>query len=126
MMRTKSFFLAGLALLAGALMPSCNKDNEKVKGTEEGNTYASVTLSLGEEAFRAESEDDFNKKGTWVGNDKIETVDVYLVDGTTVSSGQYTVGDFNPVGQGGTDQEMNLVPKKLSRQRQAQSSYMFW
>ncbi|WP_036885387.1 Mfa1 family fimbria major subunit [Porphyromonas gingivicanis] len=109
-MKMKSILVAGLALFLGA-MTSCNKGSEELNGkTEKGDTYASVTLSLGGDAFRTE-EDDFNKRDDqWEGNDAIKTVDVYLVDATTVSSGQYTLADFTIVKNAG--QETKLNPNK--------------
>lgn len=118
-MKMKSILVAGLALFLGA-MTSCNKGSEELNGkTEKGDTYASVTLSLGGDAFRAE-EDDFNKVGEWEGKDAIKTVDVYLVDATTVSSGQYTLGDFNVTPAAG--EETKLTPKKAIKTTAGQKS----
>lgn len=109
-MRIKSILVASLALFAGALT-SCNKGSDEINKVEEGNTYASVTLSFGENDFRADDEvNDFNPKGEWEGNDAIKTVDVYLVDAAKVSSGQYTLTDFNVEAVAG--QETKLMPKK--------------
>lgn len=109
-MRIKSILVAGFALFVGAFA-SCNKGSENLSEVEEGNTYASVTLAVGDNLFRTDDEkQDFNPKGEWEGNDAIERVDVYLVDATTVSSGQYTLGDFNIVSSAGAETMLN--PKK--------------
>lgn len=110
-MKMKSVLVAGLALFMGA-MTSCNKSSDELNKNEVvGNTYAAITLSFGEDSFRASEEDDFNKRDDqWEGNDAIKTVDVYLVAGDIVSSGQYTLSDFNVVANSG--QETKLMPKK--------------
>lgn len=107
----KSVLVAGLALFMGA-MTSCNKSSDELNKNEVvGNTHAAITLSFGEDSFRASEEDDFNKRDDqWEGNDAIKTVDVYLVAGDIVSSGQYTLSDFNVVANSG--QETKLMPKK--------------
>ncbi len=110
-MRMKSILLAALALFIGALT-SCKKSSCELDENEAaGNTYAAITLSFGDDAFRASEEDDFNKRDDqWEGNDAIKTVDIYLVAGDVVSSGQYTLSDFNIEQTSG--QETKLLPKK--------------
>ncbi len=46
-MRIKSILVAGFALFVGAFA-SCNKGSENLSKVEEGNTYASVTLAVGD------------------------------------------------------------------------------
>lgn len=61
-MRMKSILLAALALFIGALT-SCKKSSCELDENEAaGNTYAAITLSFGDDAFRASEEDDFNKR----------------------------------------------------------------
>lgn len=108
----KPILLAGLGALFMSVMASCNKGvDEPNNNVEEGNTHAAVTLSFGENLFRADNEqNDFNPKGEWEGNDAIKTVDVYLVDDQKVSSGQYTIADFSV--EAAMGQETKLMPKK--------------
>ncbi len=96
---------ASLALIMG--LASCNKADQEVGPIEEdGSTYVAVSLS-----FPAETRalpDDYNKVGTWEGKDKIERVDIFVVDMTTniVSTGQFQADDFDPLTAG------KLKPKK--------------
>ncbi len=96
---------ASLALIMG--LASCNKAGQEPGSIEEeGNTYVSVSLS-----FPAETRalpDDYNKVGTWEGKDKINRVDIFVVDVATniVSTGQFQADDFKPLSGG------KLQPKK--------------
>lgn len=76
-MKLNKFLIAALALTLGLGMASCKKQDEPKTQQSEGTTYMSVALSMGQ-GLRAEG-DDYNKKGTWKGADKIEAVDIYMI-----------------------------------------------
>ena len=80
------------AVALGLGLTACN--SEDVNGPvdeSKANTHVSVTLSLSTKGTRA-LPDDYNKIGEWAGQDKIKTITVYLVDGTTVNSKTFNVG----------------------------------
>lgn len=76
-MKLNKFLIAALALTLGLGMASCKQQDEPKTQQSEGTTYMSVALSMGQ-GLRAEG-DDFGKKGTWKGADKIKSVDIYMV-----------------------------------------------
>ena len=85
--------MAGALLAALGLFASCSKSGKDVQDpNQEGSTYVGITLSMGTNDLRAEDEDNYNPKGKWNGKDKIETVDVYVVD---VASGVVSTGFYN-------------------------------
>lgn len=98
------------------IFTACQKNDDPQYVAKEigGNTYATVTISLNGDRVRAEADD--NKVQYWNGNDKINTVDVYLVDDTPgdpstkgVSSGLYQLIDFDQKAASG---QIVLVPRK--------------
>lgn len=118
----KFISLAAIAAMSlGMLMTSCSKDekgNEPKQeiGLQSGTTYANVSIYLNGGYLRdADATDDYNKvnaDGEWAGKDDIESVNVYLVDGATVSAGLYSKGDFT-IGNGqDTHQQLVLTPNK--------------
>lgn len=92
-----------LALIFGLV--SCNKKQEIPMPSEEGNTHVCVSLSM-PAGLRA-LPDDYNKIGEWKGKDKIQSITIFVVGGNVVSTGQYEVGDFEPLDPTGL-----LKPKK--------------
>lgn len=72
-------------------------DNDELvapPSVEEGNTHAAVTLRMSRNSLRAGALDpnDYNHIGTWAGKDLIETISIYLVDGTAITRHNFTVG----------------------------------
>lgn len=123
-MKLKTCFIWTLGVFLG--LSSCKEDRSEMQNVgDKGDTYASVSLSLGIDNFRSmaistesESDDDdknnYNFKGEWVGNDVIRTVDIYLVGtetGAVVSSGQYEFADFI-VENATNDRTVTLSPRK--------------
>lgn len=103
----KLFLIATIALGLGFV--ACN-DSDPVSAVDESkaNTHVSVTLSL--HAKTRALPEDYNNIGKWGGKDKIETIAVYLVDGSSVTAKVFNVGP-------GQDYEFTqstgqLVPKK--------------
>ncbi|KGN90359.1 hypothetical protein HQ45_06265 [Porphyromonas crevioricanis] len=111
-MKVKSLLLAGLATVG--LLASCNKNDENsiAKEKNDGTTYANISLMFNADAFRAgegfDDKTEYNPAGEWKGNDAFERVDVYIV-GDAVSSGEYTLADFNQETAG---DEVKLTPKR--------------
>ncbi|MBR8732414.1 Minor fimbrium subunit Mfa1 [Porphyromonas levii] len=82
------------AIFALALgLASCDKDKTEPQPPVEGSTYVSVSLNI-PAGLRA-LPTDYNHVGEWVGKDVIKSVAVYVVDGSTVSTGEYAIGDFD-------------------------------
>lgn len=113
-MNLRNLIVAGVVLISTLF--SCSRKDDRVDYKTHGDTYASISLFLGGDAFRTEENDneDFNHIGEWVGNDEIKTVDVYLVGqavGDIVSSGQYDFKDFSVV-TGDDSNQTKLIPKK--------------
>ena len=76
--------MAGALLAAFGLFASCSKTGKDVQDpNQEGSTYVGITLNMGTNDFRADEDENFNHKGKWNGKDKIETIDVYVVDDAT-------------------------------------------
>ena len=104
----KLFLIATIALGLGFV--ACNDSEVVSQGDNDSNanTHVSVTLSL--HAKTRALPDDYNNIGKWGGKDKIETIAVYLVDGSSVTAKVFNVGP-------GLDYEFTqstgqLVPKK--------------
>ncbi|MCI6153929.1 MAG: Mfa1 family fimbria major subunit [Bacteroidales bacterium] len=114
MMKIKT--MAGLLLATLSLFASCAKSTKEVKdpALREGNTFVGITLNMGG-SLRAGGEDEnFNHKGKWNGKDLIETIDVYIVDGATVSTGQFNKNNFTIKQEVGGD-GINIVPNTAIR-----------
>lgn len=93
----KQFFVAAMALVLGAGFTACSSDDLNVKpGTEvnqKATTYMSVSFELPSANSTRAADDgqdkndpDFNHVGKWNGQDKIESVDVYVFNGQTAAS----------------------------------------
>lgn len=90
MMRTKLFLVAAAALTLG--FTACgNDENLQSTDNKEANTNVSVTLSMSVKETKS-LPDDYRTIGDWAGQDKIEKITIFLIDGTTVTSKIYTVG----------------------------------
>lgn len=113
----KMKMMAGMMLAALGLFASCSKSGKDVQDpNQEGSTYVGITLSMGTNDLRAEDEDNYNPKGTWNGKDKIETIDVYVVDVTSgvVSTGFYNKNNFD-ITQTEGNPSITIVPKTAIR-----------
>lgn len=111
MKKLNKLFLMG-AVALGLGLTACNSGEVNGPVDEsKANTHVSVTLSMSTKGTRA-LPDDYNKIGEWTGKDKIETIAVYLVDGTTVNAKTFNVGsglDYEVVNNAGT---ITIIPKK--------------
>lgn len=96
MRKFSKLFLAAVVAL-GVGFTACNNDDIDAPNVEKGNTHVAVSLkmSMGSDTKAATRAlpDDYNKVGEWAGKDKINTVDIYLVDNATVSVNTFTVTD---------------------------------
>lgn len=112
----KIFSIGALSLALIMGMSSCSKEKMGPEPTAEGNTYASVSISVNGSALRAEineNEEEHNYIGEWAGQDVIDKVAVYIVDNNVVSVGKYSKTDFTitPT-QGDGNQQIVITPKK--------------
>ncbi|RNC65386.1 Mfa1 family fimbria major subunit [Proteiniphilum sp. X52] len=90
---------------------ACNNDNVPPLPQEEGNTHVSVALTMSTPGTKAATRSqDYNYVGQWAGKDKINSVAVFIVEGTTVTTGQFTAADFNIANPG--DGTITLTPLK--------------
>ena len=87
----KQFFVAAMAVALGAGLAACSSDNLDVKNPTEVNQKASTYMSVsfdfpaatGTRAAndgQGQANPEFNHKGIWKGQDKIEKVEVYVMD----------------------------------------------
>lgn len=109
--------MAGALLAALGLFASCSKSGKDVQDpNQEGSTYVGITLNLGTGDLRADEDENFNPKGKWNGKDKIETIDVYVVDDATnvVSTGFYNKNNFD-ITQAEGEASITIVPKNAIR-----------
>lgn len=97
---SKLLLLASLALGMG--LTSCNKNKDVSNDTptpqSEGNTHISVSLKLNSNPkpdFRS-LPDDNKKKGDWSGEDKIESITVFVSDYSEIIWKKFEVGDDKP------------------------------
>lgn len=102
-------YAAMMAATAG-LFTACSKSDDPIDQQQQaGDTYAAVSIVMNGDNFRAsedpgedgnyntpEDPNDPQKPKVWEGKDKIENVNVYIVDvtGDQVSSGEYSLIDF--------------------------------
>lgn len=108
--------MAGLMLATLGLFASCSKSGKDAQDpNQEGSTYVGVTLSMGANDLRAE-DDSYNKMGAWNGVDKVEKVNVYIVDETAgvVSTGFYSKDNFTITSDAGTN-TIQITPKTAIR-----------
>ena len=109
--------MAGALLAALGLFASCSKSGKDAQDpNQEGSTYVGITLNVGTSDFRADEDENFNHKGKWNGKDKIETIDVYVVDDATsvVSTGFYNKNNFD-ITQAEGGASITIVPKTAIR-----------
>ena len=87
--------LLGLLTIGLVALTSCKKENQEPK-KNEGSTYANVSISI-QSDMRAGGDDDkeHHYLGQWNGKDAIESIAVYIVDNTTISSGDYDQTKFD-------------------------------
>lgn len=96
----------------GVGLTACN--NDEIDGPQDGqkgNTHVSVTLKMSSKLRSAGTglPDEYNPVGTWAGKDKFDKIKIYLVDGSSVTSSEFTVGtDYEVVPQ--TDGSYYLRP----------------
>lgn len=85
----KQFFVAAMAVALGAGLTACSSDNLDVKNPTEVNQKASTYMSVSFELPAArgtraandgqgQASPEFNNKGVWNGQDKIEKIEVYV------------------------------------------------
>lgn len=106
------FILMG-ALALGIASCSSDKIDAPQAGTMKGDTHVGVTLTMALPNSTRALPNDYNHIGQWAGQDEIESIAIYVVDGTTVSAGQFNRGDFdvNAVQEGGS-KSIAISPKK--------------
>jgi hypothetical protein len=97
-----SMLVGGLALFA------CTSENV-TSNIEEGNTFVGVSINMGSGVKTKALPDDYNKVGEWIGADDINSIAVYIADGTTLSTGQYSKDDFTVSSASGS---VVATPKK--------------
>lgn len=106
-------------LFMGAMvcgLAACSNDEIDADQSEGGkaNTHVSVTLSMSTKGTRAGLPEDYNYIGEWAGKDKINTITVYLVDGTSVNSKTFNVGTGEDYEASSVNGEITLLPKRES------------
>lgn len=92
MRKLSKLFLMGAIALG---LAACNNEDVPNPPQEEGNTHAAVTLRMPKNSFLkagADNSNDYNHIGTWAGQDLIENISIYLVDGTAIIRHAFTVG----------------------------------
>lgn len=115
-MKKISKFLLMAAIAFG--LAACNNDVPEPQ--PEGNTFAVISVKLqgspGTKAATRALPDDYNQVSKWAGNDAIDNLAVYLVDGATVSTGLYSAADFDvtqdPTSVGNGASSLTLTPNK--------------
>lgn len=111
MRKLSKFFLAG-AVTLGLGLTACNNDDANGPiDASNANTHVSVTLSMTTPGTRALPQD-YNYIGEWAGQDKINTIAVYLVDGTSVNSKTFNVGSGLDYEVSNTNGSITIIPKK--------------
>jgi len=95
MKKLNKLLLMGVVAL-GVGFTACNNDD--IDGPDadgqKGNTHVSVTLKMSSK-LRAAGDglpDNYNPVGEWAGKDKFNKIRIYLVDGSSVTSSEFTVG----------------------------------
>ena len=108
-------FLLGAILLG---LAACSNDD--IVPTQDndvkGDTHVGVTLTMAlpnSNNISRSTNHNFNHIGQWAGQDIIESIAIYIVDGTTVSTGQFRKGDFNIVPtEDNNGRTISISPKK--------------
>lgn len=113
---SKLLFLAIVAL--GVSFTACNNDNlpDGPDVDPKANTHVSITLKMSQ-GLRAAAEnlpEDYNYIGEWGGQDQINTIDVYLVSGSSVSHRSYVVGTDQEYVATQNGLEVVIKPNKVS------------
>jgi hypothetical protein len=94
-MKKLSKLLLAVVVALGVGFTACNNDDIDSPNVERGNTHVSVTLKMTTGGLRlADGAEDFDENyiGKWGGDDVFESVTIYLVDGSSVSSKTFSVG----------------------------------
>lgn len=107
----KLFLIATIALGMGFVACSNADDVPSVDGAN-ANTHVSVTLKLGTSASTRALPGDYNYLGEWAGKDKINSITVYLVDASLVTSKTFNVGTGNDYDVTTIGSDIVVVPKK--------------
>jgi|AGTN01.1.fsa_nt_gi hypothetical protein len=108
-MKLSKFLLIGAIALG---LTACNNDDlpeDNVDG-KEANTHVTISLSLAKGSSARALPNDYNYVGEWAGKDKINTVDIYLVDGVTVERTTLSIDDYDVSKE--ADNTVYLKPKK--------------
>lgn len=108
----KILFIAAIAI--GFM--ACNADDQPEVLQHETDTYASITVKFpGTVGTRAGLPGDYNENGTWTGRDKLERVDVFLVnlDRATINHSTFTDGTWTQIDGSGV-LHPNLVMEATS------------
>lgn len=92
-MKIRNFILALAAFPLTLGFTACS-DDASSDAEKDGNTHVSVTLKLAVGSTTRALPEDYNYVGKWAGKDEIKTVAIFVVDGATVTTGQYEYGDF--------------------------------
>ncbi len=110
---SKLLLLAVVAL--GVTFTACNNNDIDFGGDKNNpnaNTHVSVALRMSQGLRSENLPDDYNYVGEWAGQDKINTVDVYLVSGEEVDHFDFEVGTDYEVETVGLD--VIVRPKNTS------------
>lgn len=97
-MKLNKIFAVGAIVALTLGLASCSKkqnapDND---GKQATDTYVGLTVKFPTPAISRALPEDYNSKGAWDGQDKIETAKVYIVtDDATVNSSSYDLSKFN-------------------------------
>lgn len=112
------------SIILGIGFTGCSNDDDTLSsdGSEKANTNVSVTLKMGQNSgtkTTKSTSEELRNIGSWAGKDKIETVAIYLVDGSTVSANYFTVGSDASAEYiqetNSTTKEVSLRPVKAIR-----------
>lgn len=91
--------MGGGVILLLASFFSCKDSGRTQKEVElAGDTYMSVSMSMPQESLRT-GDDDYNKKGTYVGKDKIKDLTLYIANNGSVMIQRYQASDLTISGQ---------------------------
>lgn len=110
-MKKLSKLLVAAVVLLGVGFTACNSDEISTPTVDgqDANTHVAVAFSLGKTTRSVSDEQEYNYIGSWAGKDEIQTVDIFLVDGSTVSVTNFTLDNYEPVTN--ADNTIYLKPK---------------